>query len=670
MNQTAYERHLERTHALMTRRLRSGVAGLSAGIATEPVMNPSLRALRAEVAAAIARRHAQFADVFSETLRQSFAEFTRPPAPKPAGQWLDLGAFEIMDDSRIQEEIEVAAVVQVLNEDCAVELRRLIKFEAALRRHEGVRVAASPFGPPSLARALWAGSESVGLGVPARAELVRCAARWLAPRLSETYAASRQAGFADAAQLEAEVAERADRAAEGSGDEPFVSPPTGFDVTRPGALFELMELDEQRPIFAASTAAVPFAPIADTQPLPLDGDDPRIPDLIHSHREELAALQDASSSRLVMALIGHLFEQIVADPALSDDARAWIARLQPGVVRLAAQDPMLLQSHRHPAWTLVNRIATSMSVDKGAPGSEFMQWLTDTVAQVAVDPSTPSFEAAVERLAQLQRKQAQRRLTSVEGALELLQRNASLEELVVEVRARLQRKLDSAQPPSRTKRFILTVWALVVAQEWASLAPAARRNSPAMDAAVDVIWSTDAARSRADSPTLVAMIPELVDRLTAGMATVDLSDAMKKAWLDQLAAIHLHAMRRPLGEEATSGPVTVDLELDDELPPAPPPPVAAPMSGVASDPADPAAMIARLQVGDTVTMQLHGDWVDLQLLWTSDNGYFLLFAGKGDASSSFTRPALTKMLAQGLLRTPDASTALQRAGDEILRKRT
>jgi hypothetical protein len=119
-------------------------------------------------------------------------------------------------------------------------------------------------------------------------------------------------------------------------------------------------------------------------------------------------------------------------------------------------------------------------------------------------------------------------------------------------------------------------------------------------------------------------------------------------------------MRRPLGAEAASGPVTVDLELDDELPPDPPPPAPA---------ADPSSPIATLQIGDSVTLQLHGEWTDLQLLWTSENGYFLLFAGSGEGSHSFTRKALEKMFAQGLLRTPDSASALQRAGDEIIRRR-
>ncbi|MFL6628302.1 MAG: DUF1631 family protein [Vitreoscilla sp.] len=655
MTATAYEHHLERAHALLARRVRAGAAGLGTDIAAAPVTHAALRELRGEVATALARMHAQFATAFSDALRESFKAFTQPPAARPSGQWLDLGAFEIMDESRIQDEIEVAQVVRLLEEDCAVELRRLIKFEGALRRSEGVRVASSPIAPPCLARSLWTASEVLGLAPAGRAEGARCVARWLAPRLAEIYAAVRQAGFADAALLEA------DRGTEPDDDNSTASPPTGFDVTRPGALYELMDLDEERPVFRTSTQAAPLTLIPDTLPMPLEGDGARIPGLIHSHREELAALQDATSTRLGGALIGHLFEQIVADPALSPDGRGWIARLEPAVVHLAAHDASLLKSHRHPAWTLVNRVATHMQGDKEAPAPEFVQWLAESVAQVEIQPTTATFEAAVERLSQWQRKEAQKRLTSVEGALELLQRNATLEDLVAEAKARLERKLDSAHPPSPTRRFIRTLWALVVAQEWTTLPPEARRNSPAMDTAVDLIWSTDKARSRADASTLLAMIPQLVERVTAGMTTVKLSDAMRKAWLDQIAAIHLHVMRRPEGEEPAGGPVTVDLQLDDELPPPPPPPPPPPV--------DTASPVAGLQIGDSVTLQLHGEWVDLQLLWVSENGYFLLFAGAGDATQSFTRKALEKMAAQGLLRTADASSALQRAGDELIRRR-
>ena len=128
MSQTPYERHLERAHALLSRRLRSAAAGLGTEIVAAPVTNASLRAVRGEVAAALSRQHAAFATRFSDALRDAFADFTRPPVARPAGQWLDLGTLELMDESRVQDEIEIAQVVRILDEDCTVELRRLIKF--------------------------------------------------------------------------------------------------------------------------------------------------------------------------------------------------------------------------------------------------------------------------------------------------------------------------------------------------------------------------------------------------------------------------------------------------------------------------------------------------------------------------------------------------------------
>ena len=75
MSQTAYERHLDRAHALMTRRVRSGAASLAGEIASAPVTNAAMRAVRGEVATALSRAHEHFSAGFAEALKQSFDEF-------------------------------------------------------------------------------------------------------------------------------------------------------------------------------------------------------------------------------------------------------------------------------------------------------------------------------------------------------------------------------------------------------------------------------------------------------------------------------------------------------------------------------------------------------------------------------------------------------------------
>ena len=50
-------------------------------------------------------------------------------------------------------------------------------------------------------------------------------------------------------------------------------------------------------------------------------------------------------------------------------------------------------------------------------------------------------------------------------------------------------------------------------------------------------------------------------------------------------------------------------------------------------------------------------------------GGHVIMLGPNNDEQRFTRKALEKMAAQGLLRTADSSSALQRASDELIRRR-
>ncbi len=655
MREAPYERHVDRAVAAITRRLSACLESLAADIERTPVAGAAMRATRAEAASTMARHSLVFLSGFNDALKHSLDEFVRAPILDEA---LNLGELELMDDARIQEEIDVAQVAQILAADNGEALHRLLKFESALRRSEGVKVTSSPIGPPALARALWRGSEALNLSLAARTEAVRAAARSLERSLGDVYKAVRKAGIADSVH-------------EDIDDPQDLPPPSGFDLTRPGALFELLEPGEVGPPDVASDPVLRQDGAA-SQPTPRDGAGHRSPEIVPRRRGEPEALKDSAGSRRVLDLVGLLFEQIMADPTLSVEARAWLGRLHPCVVRLAGSDASLLQSHRHPAWMLVNGIAAQMMSDDGPVSPEFQRWLTSNVEQITADPSAAAFESAFGRLAHWQRAQAEDRLSEATSALELLRRNASLENQVATARSRLQRKLDSALPPSSVKRFVLTLWSLVCAQEMASPKADAASTASAMDIAIDLIWSTDAARSRADSPTLLAMMPILVEQLSAGMVAVGVPEAHRQAWLDKFAAHHLQALGRAAGA-AVMAPITVDLALDDELPPpaSEATPILPPESRLSLPYAgEPQPLASDLQVGDCLGLQLHGDWTDVQLLWMSDCGQFLLFAGMHNKRShSFTRRALVLMEAEGMLRTVEERSALERATDEIVRRR-
>lgn len=178
-----------------------------------------------------------------------------------------------------------------------------------------------------------------------------------------------------------------------------------------------------------------------------------------------------------------------------------------------------------------------------------------------------------------------------------------------------------------------------------------------MDVAIDLIWSTDAARSRADSPTLAAMIPCLVERLDAGMTAAGVPSRQREAWLDQFAGLHMETMRRTTGSGSDSGPITVDLKLDEEWPGvdehdvAVPIPESPPTSEVAASGSPGPESEPEPKVGDTFTLQLQEKWVAAKLLWISGNGKFMFFtSAHGGGSHTFTRRTFLKMRRDGLVR--------------------
>jgi hypothetical protein len=426
-----------------------------------------------------------------------------------------------------------------------------------------------------------------------------------------------------------------------------------FDVTRPGALVQLMD---------SRTMALAAAAAASTTPSPREGDGEKIPDLIRRHRGAHAAPDADGPPAAVHLFIGSIFDEIVTDPALDREGANWIGRLQGAVLRMAANDPDLLQSHRHPAWALINQLATLFDDEPSQRPPNLDVWLERVMAMLRADPRRERFEAVNRKLLSWRADRARRRLTEMEPSVELLRRHALLEEGVEAARRRLERRLDASRADEAVRRYVSSIWALVCAQETAGGTPVDAGQPNAWDTATDLIWSASPARSRLDAPTLVSMIPDLVERLKEGMGRLGLDPDVQEAWLTRLATLHARAMHRSAEDAQTDMPLTIDLALEDELPSAEAPAEEPFLLHGLPSPVDP---LAALAIGDSLALQMQGEWVDVALVWRSDNGHFLLLARPDGRSLSVTRSSLRRLLDEGLARTPDAGSALARATNRI-----
>jgi len=672
MSTEAYRRHLARACAALRSIVTEILVQVPAEMKSGPGLDPARRLARSEVAEALGRYPGPCASGFGEAL-EALVEDARSG---PRSIRLDLDSLSIMDDLRAQEEIEVVQAGRLLAEEAGAALHRMQRLEAALKAQLDVRDP-SPVGPAAIGRALWRATEHLPLSAVSRSEAVRCMARLLGARLGPLYSslvetAERDEDIALSAESPAPRASAsaaipgrrsrspevvaARRAAIAAERWPRAPRQGDFDVTRPGALVELM--DSRSMALAAAAAAA-----ASTTPLPRDGDGEKIPDLVRRHRGGLPAPEADGPSAAVHLFIGSIFDEIVADPALDREGANWIGRLQGAVLRMAASDPELLQSHRHPAWALINQLAVLFDDEPSQRPPNLDAWLERVMAMLRADPRRERFEAVNRKLLAWRADRARRRLTEMEPSVELLRRHALLEEGVEAARRRLERRLDASRADEAVRRFVSSVWALVCAQETAGGAPAEAGQPNAWDTATDLIWSASPARSRLDAPTLVSMIPDLVERLKDGMGRLGLDPDVQHAWLTRLATLHARSMQRSAEDAQTDMPLTIDLALEDELPAAEAAPAEEPflLHGMPA-PADP---IAALAIGDSLALQMQGQWVDVALVWRSDNGHFLLLARPDGRSLSVTRSSLQRLLDEGLARTPEAASALARATNRI-----
>jgi len=83
---------------------------------------------------------------------------------------------------------------------------------------------------------------------------------------------------------------------------------------------------------------------------------------------------------------------------------------------------------------------------------------------------------------------------------------------------------------------------------------------------------------------------------------------------------------------------------------------------------DPRKRIDALRAGDRLRLFLHGRWSRVQLLWRSDKGLFLLFAGESASRThSITLRALERLAAAGLMQPFQTRSLVQRALDTVMR---
>jgi hypothetical protein len=472
-----------------------------------------------------------------------------------------------------------------------------------------------------------------------------------------------------------------------------------LDVTRPGALEELLPSMPVRPAPAAAPAAGPARSSAaleralarlQAQAAPAAPAGAPAASPLREHREQLAAATARTTDQQVIELLSRLFEAVLADAQLPTAFRAPIVRLQVSALRVALADPGMLHAHDHPVWQLVNRIAEAAE-GAGAPAGRraqallaFCEALVDEIARAPVQDA----EAYRRGLLRLQSFLAEQlRLAQAEAAasIDALAHAERLDDLERELATRLAERMAPIRTSAAIRRFVTGPWARALADATLRFGDHQEPTRGYLQATDELLWSLRLPDHPQSRQRLVALLPGLLQRLRDGMALAGMPREQQDAALDELMAVHTDALRagRQGGDDEPTPQQIVQRLRDeaaaDSASPAPQRDSLIDLSSMETVPADamgsgpaaadPARRIDALLPGSGCRLFVQGGWTQALLLWRSAHGHYFVFAAhEAGRRISITRRALERLGEEGLLQLPDGPSLLQRSVDRLVRK--
>ena len=677
-------------------------------------LSASERAHHFTLIEALQRQSETYQRSFVDSLRKRVLDDLHQQQGEPSLEGgSSLASLELMDESRVEVDIEISRAMQLIDTTAEWELRELQTFTSTLIGQSHVSAESNPFRPLVYASALWDAACAITSTQAQRATLLRVSAGVAAGLLKNAWAAA-------STRLEAQGIEpgiyRTVLLASGSVPErpapmaaptptpiaalldslPKVAPHPGaagagvpqvdleLDTGTLGAEFEqaLRRLDEalqQLPVHTPADAPAQHEEAAAAGKR------------LNTHRAAVIASSGASNERQIIELLTRLFDTLLSDSQLPAAFHAPVARLQVPAMRLALRERGLLESTQHPLWQMIDRIGLlgaarpQLADPRALALIGHCAALADELARASA-PDSIVCRRALDRLdgfiAEQLRAQQSAAQSSIEG-LQFAERREKLEQTLTQ---RLADQLGPLKIAPVIRRFMIGTWAKVLAESMLRLGDQAEATRGYVKLVDELSWSLQLPDHPQSRQRLLALLPSLLQRLRSGMALVGLPQSQQQTVLDELMTVHTEALRPGARGPAELTPEQLVQRMRDEVMPEAP---AAPsfsdsvidLASMETVPAelmpnhaaaradDPAGRVDALRVGDFQRLFVQGRWQRVQLLWRSEQGLFFLFAGEtAGRTHSITRRALERLAGAGLIQPLQTRPLVQRAIDSLSRE--
>ena len=594
------------------------------------------------------------------------------PAVAPAA---DKGLrLTLISESQIDDEIETARIVQLIESGCEAELQELAALCSGLLERPAVEPGTVPLRPPACARALREGVSRLLADSAQRPALLRALGQAVGEQMRPVYATQvewlQRRGVQPASfriqptpqGATTATARLAMLAVEGLVGAP--PPPRPEESMR-----ELVQWARRTPppSLDGLAASAHEDDAGDGFELRLyDGPGAAMP----AHAPGEGPLPRGAAQDLMRGLFGELRRQADATPSMS----AFLQRVEQMAQRVAVADPALWSDPAHPWWQLLDRLLASGAVhDDLSPLDQrvLRRSLDEVVQQVESTPRIdgPACLAAADELQSLASRLLESSAEPPADDVDELQRLADREELEATFRQQIVQQLRSTPTSGAMRRFLVGPWTLTL------VALAQQHGTDSAEVASAALVVDDLIRATAQPGQRVSKAQRhvLLRQVGDGLVRAALPAPRVDAELVELADIlrnpppHPEDPQEAWREEPIAPlPVAVTLDLHAGLPTVPL--ELPPGQGHGIERGTPADWLATLQAGALCRLFLQGTWMTARLHWVGPGQRLFLFQSRhGGRSHSLTQRMLLKLREAGLATSIDDSYMRAQAMDSLVR---
>jgi hypothetical protein len=327
-------------------------------------------------------------------------------------------SLSLIDEDDVSADIEIARAIEAVKLRAEAELRELQTYTSTLVGDPNVSRDTNPMRPEVVVRALWRGVQTLPLPRATQAAFMHAAAEPLAQALKMGYGAA-------ARRLdERGVTPAAHRTIVYTGatlygvNAPRYRAPPDLNAVRDSLSGPLDASPTttswpRRQAADAAAAAAPMLPLPALPPLPADSPAP-------AEGARPAAMTGADPQLIL--LLTRLFDELHGDRSLPSELCMLLLRLQPAALRVALQEPALLDTYDHPVWRFMDALAQAVTLSPPADRMRVLGMGRNMVDHLVADevPDSQRFAWAIDRLAAMNRHALAQALAAAQPEIDRL----------------------------------------------------------------------------------------------------------------------------------------------------------------------------------------------------------------------------------------------------------